>query len=103
MLKKRRVSPSQPYPEWSTAPQHIHLQNIPYTSASVRINSISTVGSHISQQGIRHPTMLLSPHLMSQNGILVNIFRLMGNGISHMGPSLVNMRDLNARQCEFCR
>ncbi|GFW63717.1 hypothetical protein TNCV_4940091 [Trichonephila clavipes] len=35
--------------------------------------------------------MLLSPHLMTQNGVPVNVFSLMGTGKSHTVLSLVNM------------
>ncbi|GFW69346.1 hypothetical protein TNCV_486951 [Trichonephila clavipes] len=47
--------------------------------------------------------MLLSPHLMTQNGVFVNESSLMGTGKSHTGLSLVNRRNMEARWYEFWR
>ncbi|GFY24437.1 calcium-activated chloride channel regulator 1 [Trichonephila clavipes] len=65
-----------------TALKHIHLLSSPigqqYTSAGVHTTSRSTAGSHFSQPPLRSLAMLLSPYLMTQNGVLVNDFSLMG-------------------------
>ncbi|GFW13656.1 n-acetylneuraminate 9-O-acetyltransferase [Trichonephila clavipes] len=36
----------------------------------------STAGSHFSQPPVLPPAMMLSPHLMPQNGVPVNVFSL---------------------------
>ncbi|GFU89231.1 hypothetical protein TNCV_2896791 [Trichonephila clavipes] len=83
------------------APKHIHLQSCPlgrrYASASVRVTSGSTSGSHISQPSVRPPAMLLSPHLMAQNGVPVSVFSMTGTDESHTELSLVNRGDVEAR------
>ncbi|GFX69052.1 hypothetical protein TNCV_4945521 [Trichonephila clavipes] len=87
--------------------KHIHLRSSPlerrYTSANVRITSGSTAGTHFMQPSARSTVMLLSPYLMTQNAVPVNIFSLMGTGKSHAGLSLVNRGSMEARECEFSR
>ncbi|GFU01643.1 hypothetical protein TNCV_1521841 [Trichonephila clavipes] len=82
-------------------PKHIRLQNSPfgrrYTSASVRISSGSTAGSHFSQTPLWPPAMLLSSDLMKQNDVLGNDFSLMGTGKSPTGLSLVNRGAVEVR------
>ncbi|GFX45774.1 hypothetical protein TNCV_934131 [Trichonephila clavipes] len=78
-----------------TAPKYIHLLSIPlerkYTSASVFITSGRTAGIHFPQTPIRKPPkMLISLHLLTQNGVPVNVFSLMGTDKSLMRLNLVN-------------
>ncbi|GFS68181.1 hypothetical protein TNCV_439291 [Trichonephila clavipes] len=47
--------------------------------------------------------MLLSPSLMTQNGVPANAFSLMVTAKSHTGLNLVNRRDAEVRYCEFWR
>ncbi|GFU13563.1 hypothetical protein TNCV_938431 [Trichonephila clavipes] len=90
-----------------TEPKHIHLQSSPlgqrYTSASVRVTSGSTPGSCFSQPPVRPPAKLLAPHLMTQNGVTVNVSSLIGTDKSHTELSLVNRGDVGARYGEFWR
>ncbi|GFU91203.1 hypothetical protein TNCV_4925331 [Trichonephila clavipes] len=55
---------------------------------SVRIN--------FWQHFLRPLTMLLSPHLMTQSGVPVNVFSLMGTGKSHTELGLVTSGDMKA-------
>ncbi|GFU95590.1 hypothetical protein TNCV_3332571 [Trichonephila clavipes] len=96
---------------WFTAPKHIHPQSSSlggrYTSASVRINSVSTAGSHFLQPPLRRPAMLLSfhLHLMTQNGVPLYVFSSMGSETdkSHSELSLVSRGGKETRYCEFWR
>ncbi|GFU01642.1 hypothetical protein TNCV_1521831 [Trichonephila clavipes] len=45
--------------------------------------------------------MLFSPHLMTQNGVPINVFSFMGTDKSYKGLSMVNMEDVEARRSDF--
>lgn len=74
------------YPQKFTTPKHTKLlitqlgHRELYTSTSVCITSGSPVGGHFSQCTIRPHAMLLSPQLMTQNGVAANIFSLIETG-----------------------
>ncbi|GFU28205.1 hypothetical protein TNCV_3762611 [Trichonephila clavipes] len=82
----------------------MRLQSSPrrqgYTPASVRIISGRTAGSLFFLQP---PAMLLSPHMMTQNGGPVNAFSLMRTHKSHSDLSLVNKWDVKTHSRELWR
>ncbi|GFW12299.1 hypothetical protein TNCV_2489431 [Trichonephila clavipes] len=94
VLEKYRTKCRRSYPEWFTTPKDIHLQSNPlgrrYTSASIRVTYGNTAGNHFLRPLVTPPTMLLSPHSMTQNGVPVNVFSMMRTDKSHTELSLVN-------------
>ncbi|XP_023243056.1 uncharacterized protein LOC111641163 [Centruroides sculpturatus] len=73
---------------------HNHLQSNHlgqrYTFDSARITSGITARSHFLKPPVRPPAMLLSPHLMTQNGVSANAFSLMETNKNHTGLGPVN-------------
>lgn len=84
------------------APNRTHLQRVTfssgrrYTSASVHIISGNTIGKPFSQPPVRSPAMLLSPYLMTQNDVPVNVFSFIETGEDHRALNPVYKRDVKA-------